>query len=270
MTLRSSSAALVVALAFGSMPALAQTDVPAGTTDQQARNVVLVHGAFVDGSGWSAVYDILKADGYNVAVAQLPLTSFEDDLAAVNRELARMDGPVVLVGHSYGGMLITQAGTDPDVSALVYVAALQPEVGETIPDLTARQPNPLAAEGTLLPSEDGFLIIDPAKFPELFAADLPADMAGFMAVAQSPTSGTVFGATVDAAAWQDKPSWGIVATQDMTLNPDLERFMYERAGATVTEVEASHAVFVSQPQAVADVIEAAAEGAAEATAEPAK
>ena len=190
----------------------------------------------------------------------MPLTSLEDDVAAVRRVLARMEGPVVLVGHSYGGVVITVAGDDPDVSALVYVAALQPDAGESLGEVSALAPAVLA-DDTLVPSEDGFVIIDPPKFHDVFGADLPPEVTDFMAISQSPTAGAAFGAEVEAAAWHDKPSFGIVATQDRTVNPDLQRLMYERSGATVTEVEASHAVFLSQPQAVADVIEAAAKGA---------
>ncbi|OYW62603.1 MAG: alpha/beta hydrolase [Rhodobacterales bacterium 12-65-15] len=246
---------VVIAAAFSlataaAVPALAQSEGP-------ARNIVLVHGALVDGSGWRAVYDLLVADGYTVGVVQMPLTSLEDDVAATRRVLARMEGPVVLVGHSYGGVVISVAGDDPDVSALVYVAALQPDAGESLGEVSALA-SPILPDDALVPSEDGFLILDPARFPEIFGADLPSDVTAFMAVSQAPTAGAAFGAEIEAAAWRSKPSFGIVATDDRTVNPELQRLMYARSGATVTEVQASHAVFISQPQAVADVIEAAA------------
>lgn len=240
------SASALLALGTLAQPALAE-----------ARNVILVHGAVLDGSGWRAVHDILVEDGYAVTVAQLPLTSFEADVLAVRLMLDRQDGPVVLVGHSYGGVVITQAGTDPDVAALVYVAAFQPDVGESAFGLIASM-SAMMAPDALLDLGDGFIIANPARFHEGFGADLPTEVTDFMAASQAPTLLEASETGVTEAAWRDKPSYGVVATQDRAVSPDLQRFMYKRSGATVTEVEASHMVQMSQPQAVADVIAAAA------------
>ena len=222
------------------------------------KNIVLVHGAYADGSGWKGVYDILVKDGYKVSIVQQPLTSLTDDVAATKRILDLQDGPVVLVGHSYGGQIITDAGADKNVKALVYVAALQPEVGDSVISLasTMELPNKDVKE-----TPDGFLYLDPATFAADFAADLPADLSGFMAISQMPVAKLAFTQTTKVASWHDKPSYGIVATKDIALNADLERWMYKRSGAKVTEIDASHAVFISQPQAVADVIEEAARNA---------
>nr|WP_235918987.1 alpha/beta hydrolase [Aureimonas psammosilenae] len=223
-----------------------------------ARNVVLVHGALVDGSGWRKVYDILKKDGFNVSVVQQPLTGLDQDVAATKRVLARQDGPTVLVGHSYGGTIITAAGDDPKVKALVYVAALQPEKGETTAGLVQSMPSP---SNDIKPTDDGFLMLDPAKFAADFGADLPKDQAEFMAHSQMPVAVSAFQAPVPVAAWHGRPSYGIVAADDMVLSSDLQRSMYKRAGAKVTEIKGSHALYISQAEAVAKVIEDAAKAA---------
>ncbi|WP_323687056.1 MULTISPECIES: alpha/beta hydrolase [unclassified Rhizobium] len=220
-----------------------------------ARNV-LAHGALVDGSGWRSVYDILARDGYNVSIVQQPLTSLDEDVAATKSVIDQQDGDVVLVGHSYGGTIITAAGDDAKVKALVYVAALQPEKGESTAQLLQSMPSPT---NDIKPTKDGFLLIDPAKFAADFGADLPKDLGEFMARSQMPVAVAATGALVPVAAWHDKPSYGIVAKDDMTINPDLERWMYKRAGSTVTEIDGSHAIYISQAAAVAKVIEEAAE-----------
>ena len=219
------------------------------------KNIVLVHGAFVDGSGWKAVADILTADGYAVSIVQPPETSLDDDIAATNRILDTQDGPAVLVGHSYGGAIITGAGNNPHVKALVYVAAFQPDVGESLGSLGAKMP---AAGTGVAPSADGFLFIDRAKFRADFAADVDPAVAAFMARSQVGLSIKAAGAPTTAPAWKTKPSYAIVATQDRSINPDLERFMYKRSSSITTEIVASHAVYISQPKAVAAVIEKAA------------
>ncbi|MES3048761.1 alpha/beta hydrolase [Sphingomonas faeni] len=219
------------------------------------KNIVLVHGAYADGSGWRGVYDILVRDGYAVSIVSQPLTSLDDDIAATKRVLDMQKGPVVLVGHSYGGQIITDAGADPNVKALVYVAALQPDVGESVFSLakTMELPNGDGRE-----SADGFLYLAPEKFVANFAADVPADLAAFMKASQMPVAKLAFMQTTKVASWRSKPSYGIVATKDVALNANLERWMYKRAGAKITEIDASHAVFISNPQAVAAVIEEAA------------
>ena len=223
----------------------------------RAMNIVLVHGALVDGSGWRAVYEILKQDGYRVSIVQEPLTSLDDDVAATKRVLDLQDGPVVLVGHSYGGTIITVAGADPKVKALVYVAALQPDAGESTGELAGRMPSP---SNDIKNTKDGFLYLEPAKFAANFP-DLPKAQAEFMAASQVPVSGAAFGSKVTVAAWHDKPSYAILATRDRQLNPDLAHWMYKRSGAKVTEIRGSHLVYISQPRAVARVIEQAARAA---------
>jgi pimeloyl-ACP methyl ester carboxylesterase len=223
-----------------------------------AKNVVVVHGALADGSGWKSVSDILTRDGYKVTIVQEPETTLADDVAATQRVLDQQDGPTILVGHSYGGTVITQAGGDPKVKALVYVAAVVPEVGESTAQLAMSIP---AASNDIHPTHDGFLMLDPAKFPEDFAADVPLPVANFMARSQVLVAGAAFTAPVTSAAWHDKPSYGVVPTADRILNPKLERSLYKRANAKVTEVKgSSHAVFLSHPRVVADVIEQAAHG----------
>lgn len=219
------------------------------------KNIVLVHGALADGAGWRGVYDILVKDGFKVSIVQQPLTSLADDVAATQRVLDQQTGPVVLVGHSYGGSIITVAGADPKVTSLVYIAAFAPDVGETTAQLAGSAP---AKNNDLHPTSDGYLFLDTDKFAADFAADIPKAQAQFMAISQVPVAVAAFAAPVTAAAWRDKPSYGIVATEDMALNPDLERRMYARAHAKVTEIKSSHAVYISQPRAVAQVIEAAA------------
>jgi pimeloyl-ACP methyl ester carboxylesterase len=221
-------------------------------------NIVLVHGAFADGSGWKPITDILMKDGYRVSIVQPPLTSLEDDVAATQRILDRQDGPVVLVGHSYGGGIITEAGNDPKVKALVYVAAFVPDEGEVMGALLQSKPG---ASMGVTATKDGFLFLDPAVYGADFAADINQDTAEFMAVSQMPVAAKAFGTPIVAPAWKTKPSYGIVATQDRIISPELERTMYARAHAHVTEIKGSHVVFISQARAVANVIEQAARDA---------
>ncbi|MGH9287235.1 MAG: alpha/beta fold hydrolase [Acidimicrobiales bacterium] len=219
-------------------------------------NVVLVHGGFVDGSGWQGVYDLLTADGYHVAVVQNPTLSLEGDVATTRQILDAQDGPVVLVGHSYGGVVITEAGTHPNVAALVYIAAFAPDTGESVNTLIA-DPPPGAPVPPILPPQDGFLFLDRDRFHASFAADLPAAQAAFMADSQVPWGlGALEGAVTDPA-WQTKPSWYLVATEDRMIPPPAQQAMAQRAGATIVEVPTSHSVYVSQPGAVADLIKQA-------------
>ena len=220
-------------------------------------NVVLVHGGFVDGSGWEGVYGFLTKDGYNVSVTQHPTLSLEDDAAAVKRIVDAQGGPVVLVGHSYGGAVITEAGTDANVSALVYVAAFVPDTGESVNKLIEGFPQD-GPQPPILPPQDGFLFLDREKFHDSFAADVDADLAAFMADSQVPWGLEALGGTISEAAWRTKPSWYLVTTEDRMIPPQAQREMSGRAGATVDEAAASHSVYVSQPAAVADVIKKAA------------
>jgi pimeloyl-ACP methyl ester carboxylesterase len=226
--------------------------------DQQVRNVVLVHGAFADGSGWRGVYDILTARGYRVSIVQNPLTSFADDVAATHRVLDRQDGPTILVGHSYGGTVITEAGVNPKVVGLVYVSAFAPDVGETTGGQLAEIPPP--PEFMIDVGQDGFGFINLDKFKIGFAGDTTDADAAFLRDSQVPINMASFDAAVTEAAWKDKPSWAVVATEDKAIDPVLLRQMAERIGATIIEVPASHVPMVTQPQAVADVIDAAAKG----------
>lgn len=219
------------------------------------RNIVLVHGAFADGSGWKPVADLLRADGYAVSIVQQPMTSISDDVAATKRILDMQSGPAVLVGHSYGGAVITEAGHHPHVASLVYVAAFAPDEGEVLGAVSGATP---PAAHSIAPTEDGYLLVDPAEFPADFAADVPLPMAEFMAISQMPINGQIWGTPIGAPAWQHKPSFGIVTTADRMINPDLQRSMYARAKSEITEIDGSHAIFLSQPQAVVDVIKAAA------------
>jgi pimeloyl-ACP methyl ester carboxylesterase len=230
-----------------------------------AKNILLVHGANTDGSGWRGVYDILKKDGYHVSVVQEPLTGLSDDVAATQRVIDQQDGPVILVGHSYGGTIITVAGADPKVRALVYVAALQPNVGETSNQLASSIPGEIPSSD-VRPTKDGFLFVDPAKFAADVAADLPPARADYMANSQMPVAAAAFDAPVTVAAWHDKPSYGVIATADRALNPMLARWMYKRSGAKITEIKANHLVYISRPGAVASVIEAAARSVGESAA----
>ena len=222
-----------------------------------ARNVVLVHGGFVDGSGWQRVYQLLRRDGYNVSIVQNPTLSLEGDAEATRMILQRQDGPTVLVGHSYGGAVISEAGTHPAVAALVYISAFAPDKGESVNTLIAGFP----ADGPqppILPPQDGFLFLDRDKFPASFAGDVPLEEAQFMADSQVPWGVGALGGAVTEPAWRQKPSWYLVATEDHMIPPPAQRAMAERAGATVAETPASHSVYLSQPQAVADLIKQAA------------
>lgn len=222
------------------------------------QNIVLAHGAATDGSGLRGVYGILTKDGYHVTVVQQPLTGLADDVAATKRVIDRQGGPVILVGHSHGGTVITVAGADPKVRALVYVAALQPDVGETTNQLPASMPGTVRSSDDVQVTKDGFLFIDPTKFAFDVAADLPPEQAKYMADSQMPVAAAAFDTAVAVAAWHDKPTYGIVATDDRVLNPKLARWMYKRSGTKVSEVKASHLVYISHPDAVARVIETAA------------
>jgi len=227
--------------------------------EHRIRNIVLVHGAWADGSGWKGVYEILVKDGYNVSIVQEPETSFQDDVTAVKRILALQDGPSILVGHSYGGAVITEAGTDPSVAGLVYIAAHMPDSGEKESVDGKRFPSDLAKSGAIKKTPDGFTYIDPAQFHEFFAADLPGDQAVFMARSQVLNFADNFSATITTAAWRTKPSWMLVAGSDRTISPDLERWYARRANSHMVEVAgASHSVYVSRPKEVAAVIEEAA------------
>ena len=227
------------------------------TTDSAVRNVVLVHGGFVDGSGWEAVYGILRRDGFTVGVVQNPTTSLADDVAATRRVVAAQDGPVILVGHSYGGAVITEAGNDPKVVSLVYIAAFAPDRGESVATLI-KDPPPGAPVPPILPPTDGYLLLDREKFAGSFAADVDPELAAFMADAQVPWGVEALSGTISEPAWRSKPSWYLIATEDRMIPPTAQRFMSLRAGATVVEVAGSHAIYVSQPAAVANWIATAA------------
>ena len=222
-------------------------------------SVVLVHGGFVDGSGWQEVYNLLRKDGFNVGVVQNPTLSLEGDVAATKQVIDAHDEPVILVGHSYGGAVITQAGTHPRVSALVYIAAFARDKGESVNTLIA-DPPPGAPVPPILPPQDGFLLLDREKFAASFAADISAEQAAFMADSQVPWGVAALSGAVTDPAWRAKPSWYLVATEDRMIPPPAQRAMAERAGSTTVEVPGSHAIYVSQPQAVAALIKQAAEG----------
>jgi pimeloyl-ACP methyl ester carboxylesterase len=245
--------AIAILIAMGGAMAHAETK-PA------AKDIVIVHGALVDGSGWRAVYDILTKDGFHVTIVQEPLTGLAEDVDATKRVIDQQTGPVVLVGHSYGGSVITEAGADPKVSALVYVAALQPDTGEASGQLMSKfaAPNNAMRAAKNRATPDKYFFIPPAKFRETYAADVPAPEAQFMADSEQQLAERAMDAPISAAAWRTKPSYAILTTQDHVISPELQRWMYQRSGAKITEVGASHAVFVSQPDAVARVIEAAA------------
>jgi len=223
------------------------------------RNVVLVHGGWVDGSGWEGVYKALKKSGYAVTIVQEATASLADDVAATKRAIASQNGPVILVGHSYGGTVITEAGNDPKVVGLVYVAAFAPDRGESVSTLI-KDPVPGAPVPPILPPVDGYLLLDKGKFPAPFAGDVSPDKAAFMADSQVPWGVNALGGTISEPAWRTKPSWYLLTTDDKMIPPAAQRLMAKRAGATVVEVKASHAIFVSQPQAVASLIEKAAKG----------
>ena len=225
-----------------------------------AKNIVLVHGGFVDGAGWEGVYKILKRDGHNVSIVQNPTISLEDDVAVTKRVLAAQDGPAILVGHSYGGAVITEAGNDPKVAGLVYITAFAPDKGESVATLI-KDPPPGAPVPPILPPQDGYLFLDRAKFPASFAADVDAEKAAFMADSQVPWGVAALSGKISEPAWRAKPSWYLIATDDKMIPPDAQRAMSKRAGSTVVEVKGSHAIYVSQPGAVAKLIEEAARGA---------
>lgn len=243
-------AALTLLSSFATKDSIAQSSSP-------IKNIVIVHGAFADASGWEDVYKILKKDGYNVTLVQNPLTSLNDDVQAATRALDRQNGPAVLVGHSWGGSVITQAGVSPKVVSLVYVAAFSPEVGQSTLDVY--QSGPALPKNGILPADaNGVVYFDKALFHECFSGDVSAAKAAFMYDSQQPIVGACFTAPLTEAAWKTKPSYAIVATEDKAINPVLERAMYKKIGAKVTEVKASHVVYISQPAAVAKVIEEAA------------
>lgn len=252
MTTRRLTAITTTALA-----SLALAGGGVASTALAAENIVLVHGAWADGSGWQGVYDILTAHGYRVSIVQNPLTSLADDVAAVDRVLARQDGPAILVGHSYGGMVITEAGDDPQVAGLVYVAAFLPDVGESAFGLIEAG----GAQPPIEPSADGFAFFNRDAFLAAFAPDVGDKLGPLMADAQVPIAFAAGSAEIGVAAWRSLPSWYVLATDDQIIPPEAQRQMAARAGAMVTEVPGSHVVYVSNPQAVADVIEAAAKAA---------
>jgi pimeloyl-ACP methyl ester carboxylesterase len=253
-TIRNSLAALAAATIFSAA-------VPAGAQDAlpPVKNVVLVHGAFADGSGWRNVYDELTARGYRVTIVQNPLTSLADDVAATKRALERQDGPAVLVGHSWGGTVITEAGVHPNVASLVYVSALAPDAGET----TAQQYEgfPAASEFVIDVSQDGYGFVNLEKFKIGFAADASDADAAFLRDSQIPFNMSAFGTTLENAAWRSRPSWAVIATSDNAFGEGMLLSMANRIGAKITEVDASHALFMTQPKVVADVIDEAARNA---------
>ena len=222
--------------------------------------IVLVHGGFVDGSGWEGVYHVLKKSGYRVAVVQNPTISLADDVAATKRIIRAQKAPVILVGHSYGGAVITEAGNDPKVAGLVYIAAFVPDKGESVATLIKDAP-PDAPAPPILPPEDGYLSLDKSKFPASFAADVGQERAAFMADSQVPWGVEALNGAISEPAWRSKPSWYLVSTDDKMIPPPAQRLMSNRAGSTVVEVAGSHAIYVSQPNAVAALIEAAAKAA---------
>ncbi|MDM0015220.1 alpha/beta hydrolase [Variovorax sp. J22P168] len=245
-------------LTIAAAASLFLTAVPASA--QAVKNVVLVHGAWVDASGWKPVAEYLIKDGFNVTMVQEPETSFQDDVAAAKRVLDLQDGPTLLVGHSYGGSIITEAGVHPKVVGLVYVAAHAPDVGEDEGALGRKTPSVLAkTEGAIMKTPDGYTYLNPSMFPKLFAPDLPRERAEFAARSQVLAAASVFSTPLTAAAWKTKPSWGIVAGNDQIINPDLERWYYSRAKSQTTEIKgASHSVYESHPKEVAQIIAEAA------------
>jgi len=228
---------------------------------QSTKNIVLVHGGFVDGSGWESVYRLLKQDDYKVAIVQNSTISLAGDVAAAKLIIEEQDGPVILVGHSYGGAVITEAGTNPQVVGLVYIAAFAPDKGESVNSLI-KDPPPDAPMPPILPPRDGYLFLDKAKFRASFAGDVEAEKAAFMADSQVPWGVTALGDEISEPAWKSKPSWYLLTTEDRMIPPPAQRFMSQRAGSTVVEVAGSHAIYVSQPKAVVALIKQAAQGAA--------
>jgi pimeloyl-ACP methyl ester carboxylesterase len=250
-----------LALTLAATGAIAMTptsQAASPTPPNGTKNVVLVHGGFVDGSGWNKVYKILKNDGYNVTIVQNPTNSLADDVAVTKRAIAQQDGPVVLVGHSYGGVVVSEAGTDPKVDSVVYIAAFAPDKGESVQTLIANPP-PGASVPPILPPQDGYLFLDRAKFAAAFAGDVSPEEATFMADSQVPWGVEALAGAVTDPAWKSKPSWYLVATEDHMIPPPAQQMMAKRAGSTVVEVPGSHAIYVSQPEAVAKVIEQAAQ-----------
>lgn len=234
------------------------------TPESEAMNVVLVHGAWADGAGWEGVHRILRKDDFSVSVVQNPTISLADDVLATRRVLAEQKGPVILVGHSYGGAVITEAGNDPKVAGLVYIAGWVPDKQESVSsliDTLLKDVPPGTPLPPILPPQDGFLLLDKARFPESFAGDVDRKQAEFMADAQVPWGVAALNGTISEAAWRSKPSWYLVASEDRMIPPAAQRFMAKRAGATVVEVAGSHAVYVSQPAAVANLIAQAAKEA---------
>jgi pimeloyl-ACP methyl ester carboxylesterase len=222
--------------------------------------IVLVHGGFVDGSGWEGVYSTLKKNGYDVLIVQNPTNSLADDVAVTKRAIAMAKGDVILVGHSYGGVVVTEAGNDPKVIGLVYIAAFAPDRGESVSSLIAN-PAPGSPVPPILPPVDGYLFLDRAKFAASFAADVRSNVAAFMADSQVPWGVEALQGAVSTPAWNSKPSWYLVATDDKMIPPPAQRAMASRAKAQMTEVPGSHAIYVSNPEKVASVIEQAAKGA---------
>jgi len=253
--------ALVAALALN-IPAVllqAQSQMPSHKLNAPAARptIVLVHGGFVDGSGWQGVYKILRKDGYAVSIVQNPTISLAGDAAVTRRAIAAQNGPVILVGHSYGGAVITEAGNDPNVVGLVYITAFAPDAGESVSTLI-KDPVPGAPVPPILPPQDGFLFLDKAKFAASFAADVDAPTAAFMAESQVPWGLEALNGTITQASWRTKPSWYLVATDDRMIPPPAQRLMSKRAGSTVVETAGSHAIYVSHPAPVAALIERAA------------
>jgi len=245
---------------LGALTAAAMITSAAPASAEPIKNIVLVHGAWVDASGWKAVYDILSKEGFHVTMVQEPETSFADDVAATKRILDLQDGPTLLVGHSYGGSVITEAGVHPKVEGLVYVAAHAPDVGEDESALGKKMPSVLAkTPGAIQKTPDGFTYLEPSQLPKLFAPDLPRAQAEFEAKSQVLAAASVFSTPLTQAAWKTKPSWGIVAGNDQIINPDLERWYYARAKSQTIEIKgASHSVYESHPKEVAAVIANAA------------
>jgi pimeloyl-ACP methyl ester carboxylesterase len=254
-------AAAAVSVVACAEPAPTTTPAQSIPDSQTVRNVVLVHGAFADGSGWRGVYDDLTSRGYRVTIVQNPLTSLADDVAATRRILARQQGPSILVGHSYGGTVITEAGVDENVAGLVYVSALAPDVGQSTGEQFAEIPAP--PEFIIEPGPDGFGFVNMEHFKEGFAGDTSDADAAFLRDSQVPINMAIFTTPVTQAAWRTKPSWFVIATQDRAIDPRLLRQTAERIGAEPTDVEASHVVFFTQPRAVADVIDRAARAASQ-------
>lgn len=250
LTMLASAAAL--ALGINATGAMAADRAP-------VKSVILVHGGFVDGAGWEGVYYILKKDGYDVTIVQNPTTSLADDVAVTKRAIAAAPGDVILVGHSYGGVVVSEAGTDPKVAGVVYIAAFAPDAGESVSSLIANPP-PGAPVPPILPPIDGFLLLDKAKFAASFAADVRSDLASFMADSQVPWGVAALDGKITVPAWKQKPSWYLVATDDNMIPPDAQRAMAKRAEAVTVETPGSHAIYVSNPDVVAKLIEQAAGG----------